>query len=245
MIDKVAAKTVQVLATPVMDLLPLPPFVRRLFAKPRIVHQTFFGPRPYLITENHPEFTRQWVKEIRELFRALKKNDWERAQKLLQGGNFHKKVADVYGSLEREGLVGDRHLILASVGLWVQKNQDKWVGTMVVVRRIVKGGSFDLTEFLKPGGQPSCLDTAVLVEVLARGCGIEGMVRKTPSPYGHRYYQAETGEVVDCLWGSWRAGLFRDEGDFRHLTNHKFLRYKVRKFTIEVVSRLLFRFVNS
>ena len=241
MLSVVTQQTTKLLSTPVYDLVPLPSFVRRLFPRSRIVHTTYFGPRAYVITQNYPEQTSLWVLEIEEIIKALTQKDLIQARQLLGGGNYRGKIEEVYLTLIKEGLVDKEDVVLASIALWVQRNQNNWVGTWVVIRRIARGGFYDVTSFVKSGIRPSCLDTTVLFEVLAREFGISGAVKKTPSPYGHRYWQSQSGRIVDVLWGSWRAGLYRDEKHFREITHHKFLRYKLRKKMIQLLSTLILR----
>ena len=76
--------------------------------------------------------------------------------------------------------------------------------------------SVELSSFLEEEGAPSCVDTSFLVKALAEQMGIKGEVQKVEksiiakATFGamvHRYFQTESGKVMDYWWSRGTAGL--------------------------------------
>jgi len=116
----------------------------------------------------------------------------------------------VFTTLETEGM-DEEGKILLSIASWVIREQDKWRKWRVLAK-IIKGGEFSLSSFLRDQGIPNCLDTAVLVSRMAENFGITGNINLTKeSRFSHRYFESNAGNIVDIWWGWKRGGIFQDK----------------------------------
>ncbi|OGH93662.1 MAG: hypothetical protein A2538_00455 [Candidatus Magasanikbacteria bacterium RIFOXYD2_FULL_41_14] len=183
----------------------------------QIIHEEKIGRRDYMITGEEREVVNGWLEKIGEIKQMLDIGNIEELAKLADDGEYHRDVKQIVAELEQEGL-DEEDKILLSISLWLLKEQRKDAKRWPIVKRFLKGGEFKLASFLDKEWVPNCLDSTVLIKVLAEQFGVDGQVKTIKSPAGkfaHRYFGSNSGKFVDIWWGYDRAGLFQDEKKFK------------------------------
>jgi len=184
------------------------------------------GPKQYNIEGESKEVMEKWERQIREILekvdKAIEDGDFTGLVKLL-GENFHEHdlsvlVEKIKMEAERFGQeLGDEAKKLLSIGLWLWREQGgAWAGERKTIWRILTKDSASLSSFLDKAGAPSCIDTSFLIKALADQMGIAGDVKKidkgivakiTFGKMAHRYFQTDSGKVMDYWWSRGTAGL--------------------------------------
>lgn len=183
-------------------------------AAPRELHREKIGFRDYVITDEEREVIEEWASQIQELRDLIDRSDKEGLTELAKRENSQPYINKVLEKLEIEGLDEEDKTLLA-IGLWIQREQDKWRKWRVIVK-VLKGGTFSLSSFLQDKGKPSCLDSSVLAQRMAENFHIAGQVElsQPENQFSHRYFRSQSGKVVDVWWGWRRGGLFQNEDEF-------------------------------
>lgn len=139
---------------------------------------------------------------------------------LAMSEDFKPHAEKVYKILESEGLDEEDKTLLA-ISLWILREQDKWKWR--TISKVLKGGTFSLSSFVQKKGLPSCLDSVVLTKRMAESFQIIGQVKLAEPDkhqFSHRYFQSESGKIVDVWWGRRnRGGLFQKEEDYEEKKN--------------------------
>lgn len=172
------------------------------------------GIRKYSIEDETPEVIAKWIEQIQEIHAALVRGDEESLMELMQGTKYEKNVSTVSALLETENLDEEDKKLLA-LGLWLLKDMKKWQEGQVR-KKVLLGGKFSVGAHLESQNGFNCIDSSVLIDRVAPELGITGSVKKAriKNPYSHRYYETDSGKILDVWWGYQRGGLFQRRDDF-------------------------------
>jgi hypothetical protein len=182
--------------------------------KPRELHRERISFRDYVIFDEKPEIIEEWVTQIREIRDAINKHNMENLDMVTRRENHQSHASKVYEILEKEGLDEEDKTLLA-IGLWIQREQDKWSNRRIIAKTII-GGTHGLSSFLRNKGKSTCLDLSVLTKRMAENFHIAGDVEfsQLDGRIPHRYFRSNSGKIVD-IWLGWkRGGLFQNEKKF-------------------------------
>jgi len=182
---------------------------------PRELYRGRVGFSDYVITDEEREVIEEWASQIQELRDLIDSGDKDGLAELAKRENSRLYIGKFLEKLETEGL-DEEDKTLLSIGLWIQREQDKWRKWGVIIK-VLKGGTFNLSSFLENKGKSSCLDSSILVKRMAEHFHIAGQVELTnqKNPFSHRYFQSQSGKVVDVWWGWRRGGLFQNNEEFK------------------------------
>jgi hypothetical protein len=184
------------------------------------------GPKWYSIEGESKETMEKWKAQIEEVLKEVNQagetGDFSGLSEIL-GENFYESdLGKLFDKIKAEaneyGQEFDEEAKkLSSIGLWLWREQGgAWAGERKTVWKVLTKDSAKISSFLEEEGAPSCVDTSFLVKALADQLGIQGEVKKvergvmakaTFGKMAHRYFQSDTGKVLDYWWSRGTAGL--------------------------------------
>lgn len=182
------------------------------------------GPlRKYEVLKPEEKIIEDWVKGVSEIYEALNNGEVEELENLMRGGNYKMSVKDVLKKQNLASLNEEQKILLATT-LWTYREQNAWRGKgwkekLPYLWRFAKGGEVDMSQFVKKEWVPNCIDSALLVHVLAEKMGVSGSVKRVGEH--HRYWQSDAGDVVDVWWGYRRGGVFTDQEEYQTRAKEK------------------------
>lgn len=179
----------------------------------KVLHRERVVLGEYTITGESPEVMEKWHQQIQEIVDALQSRDLDKLTELMQGGKYKPNYEKIMEILWREVKNDKESLTLLGIALWILREQDKWAGHRKIVTKMLKGGEYSLSSFLETGGKPWCLESSVLAKTMAENFGIKGEVKK--APIMHRYFQADSGKILDVWWGYRRGGIFQNHQQWK------------------------------
>ena len=184
------------------------------------------GPKWYSVEGESKETMEKWKTEIQQVLTevnsAIENGDFSGLSEVL-GENFHENdLNKLFDKIDTESSeygqkFDDESKKLVSIGLWLWREQGgAWAGQRKIVWKVLTKDSAKLSSFLEDEGAPSCVDTSFLVKALANQMGINGNVQKvekglvakaTFKKMSHRYFQTDSGKIMDYWWARGTAGL--------------------------------------
>lgn len=198
------------------------------------------GPKWYSIEAESKEIMEKWKTQIEEVLAEVSKSietgDFSGLSEVL-GENFHESdLGKLVDKIEAEASeygqeFDDEAKKLVSIGLWLWREQGgTWAGERKTVWKVLTRDSVRLSSFLDKEGAPSCVDTSFLIKALADQLGIQGEVQKvergviakaTSGKMAHRYFQTDSGKVMDYWWSRGTAGLKMNSDAFAEVEEKK------------------------
>ena len=181
---------------------------------PRELYRERISFRDYVIFDEKPEVIEKWTAQIQEILDAIDKHNLQDLEKLTERHDRRSYAVEVCETLKEEGLDEEDKTLLA-IGLWIQREQDKWSNRRIIAKTII-GGTHGLSSFLRNKGKSTCLDLSVLTKRMAENFHIAGDVEfsQLEGRVPHRYFRSNSGKIVD-IWLGWkRGGLFQNEKKF-------------------------------
>lgn len=181
-----------------------------------------FGVRWYPVEGAGHEEMGKWKQGVDQLQINL--------QTAIDSGDLTKFVAESAGSITEEevwNIVGEVKKQVAETGvafddearqmlaidLWIRRQQGgKWKKETLrkAFWRVASGQGSKIADVLNRDNAPNCIDVGYFVKALADQFAIRGDIKTTPSNKGgidHRYFQTDSGKVLDYWWLKESGGL--------------------------------------
>lgn len=182
----------------------------------QVLYDRRLGVQRYTITQVAPEILAGWKRQIEEIRDALQAFDRENMGNLLKRNNKVRGDLDVIeGILTNEALQPDDYTLLA-IGLWIFREKARWPGDLVAGMKVLWGGEFSVGHYREKGGNPTCIDIAVLVDTMTKEFGINGHIyRFGKNGLNHRVWEnADHTRMMDVLWAWPRGGFITSQKQY-------------------------------
>jgi len=184
-----------------------------------VVFQKRIGLKEYVLRRPDDATKEKWQQEVVAVRDAIKTKDIEKIRQVIHHPYILEHWAEILENVTKEGPLTEEEESLLAISLWTMDKQGKWQGLVQAGKMLVKGGEHDLKQIVEHELATACVNSASLVEYLTEIFGIKGLVKRTGGRLSHRYWESDTGRVVDAWWGREVGGLFRSFVDYMESRN--------------------------
>ncbi|MEK9131032.1 MAG: hypothetical protein AAB429_02870 [Patescibacteria group bacterium] len=133
-------------------------------------------------------------------------------------------IEDIKRQAKEEGLELDAEAKqLLAIDLWIKRQQGgKWKKETLrrTAWKILTGEGSKIADVLDRDAAPNCIDVAYLAKAMSHQFGVNGEVRQLASGtpgIDHRYFQAQSGKVLDYWWLPKSGGVALSETTYQKL----------------------------
>jgi len=166
----------------------------------------FLG-RKYEIQNSTPEQIEQWKTEVQEFVGLIKEKNIEKIKQLVGSDNKLFNFEELAQAFNEEDVIDDETAKLWGIGMWLMKNQPRWLGNTPVLKKIFSGNIHNIEDAANKEAVGNCMDSAVLAREMAKQLGFDGDIKSRDVV--HRYMDSGTGILVDPWWAMPRGGIVR------------------------------------
>lgn len=166
----------------------------------------------YSLLNPGEEVLSQWIDEVESLLNVLKNRDYLEVKKSMKKNGRLKFSPSVALEMLDEEIFTPEELKMFGIGIWILLNKSPWHGMTTAVASLARGGEHPLSIAIEPDRGGNCFEVAVLVDVLTKKYGIQGSRQQLAH---HHLWIAESGHILDPMYGYQRAGFFKNEEDYR------------------------------
>jgi len=179
------------------------------------VFQKKIGLKEYVLKKPDDATRDRWQQEVLAVREAIKTKDLEQIRQIIHHPYTLEHWTEIVVAVEKgAGALTEDEQSLLAISLWTMDKQGKWEGLVKAGKMLIKGGQHNLQQIVEHELATACVNSASLVEYLTEVFGIKGVVKRTGGRFSHRYWQSDTGTVVDTWWGREVGGVFRSFADY-------------------------------
>jgi len=184
------------------------------------VFQKRIGLKEYVLKRPDEATQEKWQQDVGLVLDAIKTKDLERIRTVINHPYILEHWDEILINVEKDGgPLDEEEQTLLAISLWTMDKQGQWKGLMQAGKMLVRGGEHDLRKIVEHELDAACVNSASIVEYFTEIFGIHGVVKRTGGRFSHRYWESDTGRVVDTWWGRERGGLFRSFADYMSSRN--------------------------
>ena len=176
------------------------------------------GSKWYSVDGESRETMEAWKTQLEQILEnakmAIESQNFSSLSEIMGDDFIESDLAGIVEKLHHEAneygqVIDDEAMKLLSIGLWLWREQGgAWAGERKIIWKMLTKDSAKLSSFLEEKGAPSCIDTSFLVKALADQLDIHGDVQKIgEGKLAHRYFQTDSGKIMDYWWSRGTAGL--------------------------------------
>jgi len=178
------------------------------------------GLKEYVLKSPDEATIEKWKAEVSTIIEAIKTRDVEKIREVIKFPYILQHWDQIFQNLEKvRGPLTEEEEIMLAISLWTIDRQGKWLGLPKGLKLVLSGGTHNLTDVIDHKIPTACVNSASVAEYLTELFGVKGLTKRTGGRISHRYWESDSGRVIDPWCGRELGGLFRSFDEYMAYRN--------------------------